>query len=299
MSSGIVYNIQRMSGQDGPGLRTTVFLKGCPLSCMWCSNPESQNRNPQLLVFSKTCTGCGACLNACPQGAVFIGEDGKSHSRRDLCVNCGLCASVCRNKAREISGKTMSVDDVIKVVAKDELFYHNSDGGVTFCGGEPTMAGPYLVELMEACRKRGYHICLDTCGFCAPENFETMMKLADLLLFDCKHMDPARHKELTGVDNAIILANLRMALEQNIPVRIRIPLMPGINDTEENIAALAAFLKPYGKNEVDVLPCHTFGGSKYEALDMPQPAWQPYKADELQEACARFERHGLKPVIVK
>lgn len=294
---GIVYNIQRMSTKDGPGLRTTVFLKGCPLHCPWCSNPESQSFKPQLMVFSNLCVGCGACEQVCPNGAVV--KNGPVYNRdRALCKDCGACAEVCPAKAREISGKRMSVDEVMRVVDSDSLFYDNSGGGVTFGGGEPTAAGDFLLALLDASIRRGYHICLDTCGVCDPERFKTIMDKVELFLFDCKHMDPEEHKRLTGRDNAVILQNLHALFEAGKEVRIRVPLMPGINDTDENIAAMAEFLHKHGHDEVDVLPCHTFGHSKYAALNLPDPVMVPYEPDELKAVLERFAGHGLKVTIV-
>ncbi len=298
MDTGIIYNIQRMSGQDGPGLRTTVFLKGCPLSCQWCSNPESQDRRPQLMVFPKLCSGCGACISACPQQAIVMDGDHRSRTDRQKCVSCGACAAVCPHKAREISGRAMTVAEVMRVVEKDELFYQNSGGGVTFCGGEPTASGEFLLELMQACHNRGYHICLDTCGHCEQNAFLKAAAASDLILFDCKHMDTAIHKQFTGVGNELILSNLKNILERHYAVRIRIPLMPGVNDTESNITALAEFLKPYGIFDVDILPCHTFGSSKYEALGLNQPSQVPYPKEELKLILQRFERNGLHTAIV-
>ncbi len=296
---GIVYNIQRMSTKDGPGLRTTVFLKGCPLRCPWCSNPESQSFKPQLMVFPNLCVSCGACQQVCPEGAVIVMEDGKYNRDMEKCTSCGTCVEVCLAKAREISGKYMTVEEVMKEVDSDSLFYENSEGGVTFGGGEPTAAGDFLLALIDASVHRGYHICLDTCGLCSPEFFQKVLRDVDLFYFDSKHMDPAEHKRLTGVDNAVILQNLNTALTSGKDVHIRIPLMPGINDTEANISALADFLHPRGKHEVDILPCHTFGLNKYTALRRERPAMVPYEADQLKEALARFEKHGLRTEIIK
>lgn len=298
MHSGMVYNIQRMSTQDGPGMRTTVFLKGCPLRCLWCSNPESQSFKPQLLVFSNLCTGCGLCREICPQGAVVQDETGFNRDL-SLCTDCGACAAACPSRARVMSGEEMSVEDVMKIVRKDALFYTNSDGGVTFGGGEPTCGGDFMLALMDASIREGFHVCVDTCGYCPPETFKKVLDRCELFLFDCKHMDPAEHKKLTGVDNAVILENLRAVLSSKVPVQIRIPLMPDLNDSEENIAAMASFLGEYGKKEVDVLPCHAFGRSKYDAMRLPVPSMQAYEASKLQEVLGRFARHGLKVNIVK
>lgn len=295
-AKGIVYNIQRMSTKDGPGVRTTVFLKGCPLRCHWCSNPESQSFKPQLLVFSNLCTGCGSCEATCPNGAIRL-KDGKFNRDREICADCGECVPNCPSRAREMSGKEMSVEEVMKIVDSDSLFYENSGGGVTFGGGEPTAGGQFLHELLDAAARRAYHTCLDTCGFCPPERFKEFIPKVELFLFDNKHMDPAKHKELTGVENDIILENLHNVLASGKEVRIRIPLMPGINDTDENISALAEFLHPRGKHEVDVLPCHTFGHSKYAALNLPHPTMCPYEPGALAEALERFRQHDLQVTI--
>lgn len=296
MKSGIVYNIQRMSTKDGPGLRTTVFLKGCPLRCLWCSNPESQSFQPQLLCFENLCVSCGACEKVCPHGAVIKTEQGYNRDR-SLCKDCGACVEVCPSKARVMSGTSMTVQEVMEIVDRDNLFYANSGGGVTFGGGEPTAAGDFLIDLMHDCATKGYHVCVDTCGVCNPRQFQKVIALADLFLFDCKHMDPVEHRRLTGLDNVVILENLHQALSSGKDVRIRIPLMPGLNDSETNIKMLADFLHQYGKHEVDVLPCHAFGASKYDALRIPRPTMTAYAPDALKAALDRFARNGLEVTI--
>ncbi len=293
MSRGIVYNIQRMSTEDGPGVRTTVFLKGCPLRCSWCSNPESQKRQPQIMAFSQRCVACGACDAVCKHNAIAHLEGDKRGIYAAKCQNCQECAVVCKPEARTISGAQMDVDDVMRVIAKDDLFYHNSGGGVTIGGGEPTAGGEFFLNLLDACYEQGYHTTVDTCGYCSQEIFAEVLKKADLLLFDCKHMNAARHKELTGVDNVCILKNLQTALELKKDVRIRMPLLPKLNDSEENIAAMADFLIPLGKSQVDIMPYHAFGKSKYAALDWQYPDIQAYCTEEVNTIRNTFTKYGL------
>lgn len=298
MQTGLVYNIQRMSTHDGPGMRTTVFLKGCPLSCLWCSNPESQSFQPQLMVFEDLCSGCGQCTQVCPNGAVT--QNGDRYNRDlSLCNNCGTCTGGCPTKARVMSGEAMELPEIMKVIRKDSLFYQNSDeGGVTFGGGEPISAGGVLLELLQACRDDGFHTCVDTCGFCSEEQFSKVAALTDMFLFDCKHMDPVQHKRLTGQDNTSILNNLRHALGSRVRVSVRMPLIPDQNDSDENIAAMAAFMGEFGKKDIDVLPCHAFGLSKYAALRMPPPPVRQYAPDEFKTVMQRFGAHGLNTHII-
>lgn len=298
MSEGVIYNIQRMSVHDGPGIRTTVFFKGCPLRCLWCSNPESQLFTPQMMLFDNLCTSCGSCIEVCPHGAVIRKEDGICGRDTEKCTHCGACTEHCPSKARVMSGEVMSVEKILDVVRSDSLFYENSGGGVTLGGGEPTAGAGFFLDVLQALHDEAFHVAVDTCGFCPAERFDKTLALADLFLFDCKHMDAAEHKRLTGQDNVLIQRNLRAVLDAGIPVRIRMPLMPGLNDTEENIAAMAELLLPYGKKSVDVMPCHTFGRSKYLALGRPLPKVEQYRPDQLKDVLARFERHGLSPIIV-
>ena len=298
-AQGIIYNIQRMSTQDGPGLRTTVFFKGCPLRCIWCSNPESQAVSPQLMFFRNLCVGCGQCLKVCPSDAVFRNDTvfDRNFSR---CTNCGSCAGVCPSTAASMSGKVFSVEEVMRIVDKDASFYLSSEGGVTFSGGECTMQGTFLLELIDACHKRGFHTCVDTCGCTEEHLFRQIMEQVDLFLFDIKHMDDARHRELTGTGNERILSNLRILLSTYPEkARIRIPLMPTLNDSDENIATIAEFLRPFGVHQVDVLPCHSYGRNKYEALHRQIPGLSEYRPAQLNAALARFAAHCLKTEIIK
>jgi len=265
MIAGTIYSIQRFSLQDGPGIRTTVFFKGCPLSCLWCSNPESQRPDPQLMIFSDQCKRCGRCAEVCPNRAVS--RKGEEFSiDRSLCKACGICVPACLNDARSISGKTMTVEEVLAVVRKDWIYYQNSGGGMTVSGGEPTFQPAFLQELLEAANAEGLHTCLDTCGFTRWENLERILPYLNLILFDCKHMDPDQHKRLTGVDNALILQNLVKLARHDVPVRIRIPLIPGYNSSPENILTTGEFVKSLGFKEVDVIPFHQLGLNKYGAL---------------------------------
>lgn len=295
---GTIYNIQRMSTDDGPGLRTTVFFKGCPLRCLWCSNPESQVASPQHMYFADLCMHCGACLDACVHGAVTgcKGGIGRDFSR---CMACGACAEVCPTGAAAMSGQSMSVAAVMEVVNKDALFYSNSGGGVTCSGGECTMQGAFLDELVDACADADVHVCLDTCGQCDPAYFARLLPRVDMILFDVKHMDNERHKELVGVGNGLIQRNLRQALA-SCPekIRIRVPLMPGLNDDTVCIAALGTLLAEYGVHNVDVLPCHAFGKSKYAALGWPYPKLGEYTPEGLREVLAHFEAHGMQAEVV-
>ena len=296
MSRGTVYNIQRMSTKDGPGIRTTVFLKGCPLRCLWCSNPESQSFSSELLFFRELCTGCGACEKVCPFGAIRM-EDGVAALDRASCRSCGACAGVCPSGAREMSGRDMSVDDVLAVARKDALFYENSGGGVTFGGGEPSAAGQFFLDLLEASLCEGWHVAVDTCGFCPEERFDKALSLADLFLFDCKQMDPEVHRKLTGQDNALILRNMDAALRSGREVHIRMPLMPGLNDSDENLAAMAEFFGRYGRSEIEIMPCHAFGRNKYQALGKPLPPVEQYTPEALRAVRERFARHGLSTIV--
>lgn len=248
--------------------------------------------------FSNLCTSCGQCLDSCKNGAVIV-ENGKIGRNFSSCANCDECVSICPTSAATMSGSIYSVEDVMEAVLKDAAFYMTSEGGVTFSGGEYIMQGEFLLECLDAFADTALHCAIDTCGQTAPDIFKQVLEKADLLLFDIKHTNSEAHKQLVGVDNKLILQNLQTALE-NAPEKlcIRVPLMPGLNDGQENIDAIASLLLPYGISIVDVLPCHAFGKTKYDALNLPRPEINPYQPEALQSAWDRFVKAGLEVEIV-
>ncbi len=298
--SGWVFNIQRYSIQDGPGIRTTVFLKGCPLTCHWCSNPESQALHPELLYFDTQCTGCRKCLEVCLNGATLLGSDGEIVIDRKLCKACGVCVDACLSDARIISGELRAVDDVVSVVEKDSLFYRNSNGGVTFSGGEPTYQPAFLLELLKGCQGKGFHTCLDTCGYTQWSVLEEILEYVDLVLFDVKHMDPERHKKLTGVDNRLILDNVKQIVGMGKKIIIRVPLLPGVNDSEGNINALGNFTSNLSIKRLDLLPYHRLGVKKYERLgvDYKLEEVPSFKKEEVESVKKLLTGFGLEVDIV-
>ncbi|MCI6888040.1 MAG: glycyl-radical enzyme activating protein [Lachnospiraceae bacterium] len=267
-----VFNVQGFSIHDGPGIRTTVFVKGCPLRCLWCQNPESNSPCPELMSYKSKCTGCGRCLAVCPQQAICMElVDGKMVARtnRDACVHCGVCVSVCPGKAREIAGEEMTVEQVLERVAADKLFYDTSGGGVTVSGGEAVMYPQFVSAFLEACQEAGIHTAVESCSFASEAVIDKIYAHVDLALLDIKHMDSAEHKRLTGVPNEQILDRIRhIHNDLHVPTVIRIPVVPGCNDSEENIRRTARFAaEVLGKDvSMHLLPYHSLGESKNESL---------------------------------
>lgn len=265
---GVIFNIQHYSIHDGPGIRTTVFMKGCPLHCYWCQNPESQALQPELFFDSEKCTGCGKCTQVCPEGAIEITQ-GKSRTNRELCKGWGSCAEVCPNEARNLMGRYVTAGEVFKEVAADEIFYQRSGGGVTLSGGEPLAQPRFAVSLLELCRNAAIHTTIDTSGYARWETIRWILNYVDLVLYDFKHMDPVEHEKCTGVSNDLILDNVRrIHHELSIPILGRIPIIPGYNDSVENIEATAKFIATELGTSVRVhlLPYHRLGETKYERL---------------------------------
>lgn len=264
--TGIVFNIMRFAVNDGPGIRTTVFLKGCPLRCLWCHNPESILPGPELFIRPDRCIRCGACLEVCEHGAIR-GDEGALMTVRELCIRCGRCVDACSADARELVGREMTTGEVLEAVSRDTVFHDESGGGVTFSGGEPLLQHEFLLSVLQGCRARGIHTAVDTSGYAAPAVLDAVAEVADLFLYDIKLFDEERHRRFTGVSNRLILENLHRLTARGAAVIVRIPLIPGINDDEVNIREIGEFVASLGGiSEIDVLPYHDTGLAKYDRL---------------------------------
>lgn len=264
--TGVVFNIMRFAVNDGPGIRTTVFLKGCPLHCLWCHNPESVSYQPELLVRADRCIRCGACLEVC-QNAAIRREGDSFVTVRESCRRCGRCVEACWADARAIVGRTMTTEEVLEEVCRDAVFYDTSGGGVTFSGGEPLLQPDFLLSLLAGCKARSIHTAVDTSGYAPAAILEAVTETTDLFLYDLKLLDEDRHLRFTGVSNRLILENLRRLVEWGKEVIVRVPLIPGINDDEENIRRIGEFVASLGEiARIDVLPYHETGIAKYERL---------------------------------
>ena len=267
-----IFNIQSYSIHDGPGIRVTVFEKGCPLRCVWCANPESNLAKPQLMTYHTRCTGCGRCVAVCPNQAIRLDEkDGKilEFTDRNLCVDCGACVSVCPAEARELAGEEKTVRQVLDKVLQDKLFMDGSGGGMTISGGECLMHPEFTAALLYAAKQEGIHTAVESCSFASRNVVDQVFQYVDLALLDIKHMDSNKHMEYTGVPNEQILDNiLHVYHDLKVPVSIRVPTIPGYNDSDENISAMAQFVSErMGKDvEVHLLPYHRMGESKNESL---------------------------------
>jgi pyruvate formate lyase activating enzyme len=298
---GIVFNIQRYSIDDGPGVRTTVFLKGCPLTCPWCSNPESWNPLPEVAWRYTSCKKCGTCVETCPLGIITLDEDGV-HIDRNSCDRCGKCVESCVQEALRMSGTKMTVEEVYNVVKRDMDYYKLSGGGLTCSGGEILMQADFVAELFKRCRKNDIHTCADTSGLGSKQAMEKILAYTDLVYYDLKHMDAAEHKRICGQSNDLILRNLALVVERGIPMVIRVPLIPGYNDSDENITAMAKTVAELAKETtINILPYHRYGENKYRMIDMKyQLKDVRYPTEkELDRAKRIIESFGLKCEISK
>jgi pyruvate formate lyase activating enzyme len=300
MGSGTVFNIMRYSTQDGPGLRTTVFLKGCPLNCLWCHNPESIAFEREFVWRDERCLRCAACVDACPEHAVRISLSGDLERDANRCTWCGACLERCGSEARTFFGEVRTVGEVMADMLKDRDFYEETGGGVTFSGGEPLAQVVFLEQLLQRCRDEEIHTTVDTSGAVPWRLWERLVPLVDLWLYDVKCIDEDLHRRFTGASNAVLLGNLRRLAATGAQITVRIPVIPGFNDEESDLAAIADFVNSVGGvKDIVLLPYHTTGAAKYELLgrDYALANVIPPSATDLGRALNIFAHHPI-PVTI-
>ena len=294
---GHVFDLKRFAVHDGPGIRTTVFLKGCPLKCTWCHNPEAISRTPQIFFRPERCITCLTCVEVCPSGAQMVDDGGTRVYARDACELSGVCVDVCNSGALELAGELMSVEQVMSAVRQDAVFYRQSQGGVTVSGGEPLLQGAFATALLRACNEEGIHTAVDTCGQLQWSTLEEAVPYTSMFLYDVKDMLPERHKANTGVSNERIVDNLQRLSGTGVPIEIRMVIVPGDNDSDEQIEAAGELLGGLANiTGVRLLAYHSMAGSKYAALDMPNtlPRVESPDAERLAAIGDQLEAHGLK-----
>lgn len=285
---GIIFDIQRFSIHDGPGIRTTVFMKGCPLRCRWCSNPESQNFAPNLMVRESQCRVCGACVEVCPEHAITLARHERRRIHWDRCTQCLACVDACVYGSLQRCGRQMGVEEILKEVLSDEAFYRNSGGGMTVSGGEALSQGAFVARLFEEAKRAGLHTALDTSGYASWGILEYVITRTDLILWDIKHLDEKTHQWGTGVGNALILDNLKRASGLAKAIWLRMPLIKDFNDSEPHIRRVIALGKEIGAKKISLLPYHEGGKSKCEQMGRVYPFPEGKSPDE--ETLERFKR---------
>ena len=292
---GLIFDIRKFSVHDGPGIRTTVFFKGCPLSCWWCHNPESQSASQEVMLWDSRCIRCGACIPNCPLDAIDR-DNGQVVTDRAACIVCSSCMDACAADAREVVGRKMTVDEVMREIERDLPFYDESGGGVTFSGGEPLAQRAFLSELLKRCKALGIHTTLDTSGYTPWKVLDRVRGDVDLFLFDLKLMDDSRHREFTGVPNGLILHNLQALSEHGHRIIVRVPVIPGITDDDDNLRRVALFTSQLPNLErVDILPFHDAANGKYERLGKTNrmPEIQSPSGERMQAIAGMLEAHHL------
>lgn len=324
-SQGLIFDIRKFSIHDGPGIRTTVFFKGCPLACWWCHNPESQSAAQEMMLWQSRCIRCGSCAPACPQSAISAvdapvgmaatavdyGSAVKGapapetvavryQTNREICIVCEKCMAACAADARELVGKRMTIAEVMREIERDQAFFEDSGGGVTFSGGEPLSQRAFLLELLKGCKALDLHTAVDTSGYAPWKAIESIRPFTDLFLYDLKVMDDARHREYTGVPNGLILHNLQALAEHGSRIIIRVPIIPGLNDDQQNIEQVGQFVRNLPNIErVDILPYHPSAEGKYERLgkEYHLPDTQTPSDEHMQEIAAWLEKYHLSVKI--
>lgn len=293
---GVISEIERYAIKDGPGIRTVVFLKGCPLRCRWCANPETQKSIYQLMYWPNRCIGCRQCISECPEGALSRGSRGIEICR-DSCTSCGFCTETCNSQALTMAGQRRTTDEIMQIILKDLPYYQTSGGGVTFSGGEAASQSEFLYELAKECKKYRISTCIETCGYAGWEIFQKLLPYIDYFFYDLKIIDEKDHITYTGVSNRLILDNFSRLIEAGANVTVRIPVIPGINNTPENVKKTILFLLERAPGcLVSLLPYHRLGASKYDKLDMEYSLSElsPPSEQEMVRLKKQFETSGFR-----
>lgn len=301
-TTGIIFDVDKFAVHDGPGIRTTVFLKGCPLRCLWCHSPESWSPKPQLVFHESKCVGCGNCVEACPQGAQwlsdYIGDDNRPQRKidREKCVNCGTCTKTCYAQALRLCGKEMTAEEVVNDVAKNEAFFRNAGGGVTLSGGEPTMQPRFAHAILKGLKEHDIHTAMETTGLTSWGTLQALAPYVDLFLYDLKQMDDASHKAQTGVSNTLILRNLKRLVTLGKDIQVRVPVIPTCNDDDANIIATCAYAQSVGVKRIAFLPYNPSTPAKYEWIGKiyPLQELEPPPTEALSRMVDIADAHGLQ-----
>lgn len=300
MERGLIYGIERFAIHDGPGIRTLVFMKGCPLRCLWCSSPQTQSPFPQLMYDPDLCQQCCTCQLNCPNLALTCSLDSGVSIDQDLCTFCGECVNACPHEALKTAGRFITADELFREVSRDHSFFRRSQGGVTVGGGEPTLQYAFVAAFLQRCKSQNMHTVIETCGYCGWEQLNKILTYTDMVFMDIKHMDETVHQQITGVSNRMILENARKVAQKR-PLVIRIPVVPSCNDSEENIRETAEFAAELGGNllRIDLLPYHQLGQGSYKRLGMEYQldGVEPPGQEQMERFRAIVENCGIKTQI--